>query len=88
VLQFALGITKNDTAPTNVVKSGWVDRVAIGGDTSNALVLDGHIDSGIYNVFLVQYDPTNGKVIANPASQSKGKICFRAIYPLTENPCD
>jgi hypothetical protein len=87
-LQFALGITKSETAPSNVLSSDWVDRVAIGGYQFNELILDAHIASGIYNVFFVQYDPANGDVIASPYTQSKGKICYRAIYPLTENPCD
>lgn len=68
--------------------AGWVDRVAIGGDQSNALVLDSHVISDHYNVFFVQYDPATGDVLPDPNTQSVGKICYRGTYPLQDNPCD
>jgi hypothetical protein len=90
--QFALGITKSETAPKNIIDSAWVDRVAIGGNQGNDLVLDGHVGSDHYNAFLVQYDPATGEVVADVNGQAKAKICYRAIYPLggvhDPNPCD
>lgn len=88
LLQFALGLSRSETAPTNVVDAGWVDRVAIGGNQANELALDSHVISDHYNVFFVQYDPATGDVLADPSTQSVAKICYRGTYPLQDNPCD
>ena len=88
LFQFALGLSKSETAPTNVVDAGWVDRVAIGGNQANELSLDSHLISDHYNVFFVQYDPATGDVLADPSTQSVAKICYRGTYPLQDNPCD